>query len=128
MGQLNPPQGIVVNLRSAVSPDVRLAQPGARCHASGMAPRLTVHCSYPGTSLLPTCVTFGLSLEYGIQTASEDERGAASVAPLFSGLVGRPNPALCLPHGVAVDLDGVVGLDGVAARERHGHRYTRSGA
>ena len=34
-------------------------------------PQLTIHCSYPGTSLPPTCVTFGLSREYGIHTASE---------------------------------------------------------
>ncbi len=36
-----------------------------------MAPQLTVHCTYPGTELPPTSVTFGLSPEYGIHTASE---------------------------------------------------------
>ena len=36
-----------------------------------MTPQLTIRCTYPGTSLPPTCVTFGLSPEYGIHTASE---------------------------------------------------------
>ena len=36
-----------------------------------MAPRLTVHCTYAGTALPPTCVTIGLLGEYGIHTASE---------------------------------------------------------
>ena len=36
-----------------------------------MVPVLTVHCTYPGTELPPTCVTFGLSRQYGIHTASE---------------------------------------------------------
>jgi len=36
-----------------------------------MTPQLTVRCTYPGTELPPTCVTFGLSREYGIHTARE---------------------------------------------------------
>ena len=36
-----------------------------------MAPQLTIHCTYPNTSLPPTCVTFGLSSEYGLKSARE---------------------------------------------------------
>jgi len=36
-----------------------------------MAPQLTIHCTYPNTSLPPTCVTFGLSPESGIHTGRE---------------------------------------------------------
>ena len=34
-------------------------------------PQLTIHCTYPNTSLPPTSITFGLSHEYGIHTARE---------------------------------------------------------
>ena len=36
-----------------------------------MVPRLTVRCTYPGTQLPPTRVTFGLSSEYGFTGARE---------------------------------------------------------
>lgn len=34
-------------------------------------PRLTIRCTYPGTELPPTCVTFGLSSDYGFTSACE---------------------------------------------------------
>lgn len=34
-------------------------------------PQLTIHCTYPNTSLAPTYVTFGVSPEYGIHGARE---------------------------------------------------------
>ena len=34
-------------------------------------PRLTVRCEYPGTNMLPTVVTFGLSPRYGLHTARD---------------------------------------------------------
>lgn len=36
-----------------------------------MSPQLTIHCSYPNTSLPPTCVTFRISPRYGISDAAE---------------------------------------------------------
>ena len=36
-----------------------------------MTPQLTIRCTYPGTSLPPTCVTFGLPSDYGSTTACE---------------------------------------------------------
>lgn len=36
-----------------------------------MTPVLTVHCTYPNTSLSPTSITFRLSPDYGIHTAAE---------------------------------------------------------
>ena len=38
---------------------------------SHKAPQPTVHCTYPGTELPPTCVTFGLSADHGFRSAQE---------------------------------------------------------
>ncbi len=35
------------------------------------APRLTIRCEYPGTSMLATSVSFRLSARYGIDSARE---------------------------------------------------------
>ena len=38
---------------------------------SHMVPRLTIHCTYPNTTLAPTSITFTISRSYGIGSAAE---------------------------------------------------------